>query len=241
MEVEAEHWGRLSLVLSSSSLDTGGDLSLELKLKTNVLEDALASHYGFSSVQVSAIVESGRRLEATGSVVVVFAGRGGAADLSRPGVLLALQEAFVAANSGVAIKEANIQWTDGPAAQEEDQNAASRGFLGHMGGLIMGLLAAASLFCATVITGYVWCKSEWRKQLKKKRRVNVEANTSDVAELGKPCDPESGGSHEKDSAKEALDDTISIGSTRSPDSDQMVCEDVLSNEGDANTCTIVSV
>merc|ERR1719502_128075 len=123
------------------------DVALRLKQHQNVLEASLKAHFGFTCVKVTTITAAGRRLAATGSVDIHFTGKGAPTTKTSEGFTTSLQTAMSAANAGLTITGADVEWKTSPPPATEP---AGSGFqltgcqAAILGAFVIGLMGAVA-------------------------------------------------------------------------------------------------
>jgi len=223
----AEHLGMLTLRAHlTDGHGHGSDIALRLKKHQNVLESSLAAHFSFASVKVTTIVAAGRRLSAAegGSVNVHFVGKGSWHWAA--GIEQSLQKSMSAANSGLTITNAKVEWTLAqPAPTDVSQSSPNDSYQP-----VLLVSVCVALMAAALVA--VWC-------LKRKTRgnkVTTEQGQTSADELGKSVD-QVDAVITFDSAKKAADDAlevISVDSTRSPVSDLPTIDDENNSREDVD-------
>lgn len=235
-EEKAEHWGSLKIKAHlSHSHDYRGGLSddaavsLVLKKHWNLLETSLIAHFGFVSVQILTVAEPGRRLAGVDSVNIRFVGQGAVANPSAAGFSETLQKGLLAANAGLVIVDAEVEWTLAPVTPTETAEASSApvsastivifvcvllSFVASIG-LLLYKIRARALANKTAAAEAHTIADELGKTVD-----SYESNQVPPSEESK--DVSSSEAEEKPAGKEAdLDmlDDVSVGSTKSPVSD----------------------
>jgi hypothetical protein len=208
--------GRVGTMLLTASWSGVGSVQLKLEEHEDILETALAAHFGHKSVEVLGIWKQGRRLHVGGHAAAEqFKIKFAASDeivvsASQTNLRTELREAFDQAGAGISFVSASAEWGWTTLPEETDTKAPDDGDCTYVYYIIGGGVAAVILFGTAVL---MCCRRT------KHNAATSASSQKTVAPKEEVLDLESSPDEKKDVAEKKVEDAEIIStSTDTPGS-----------------------